>query len=109
MPRTVTTTFKTASQFSRLICESLTLLCQGEIHRVVVLIPRTLSQVIELPIKHPELFESLGVAQPKVFHTYLLAHLRCSKPGFTTSCFAVKALIASCTHLDMDLDVSTAV
>ena len=23
-------------------------------------------QVIELPIKHPELFESLGVAQPKV-------------------------------------------
>jgi 26S proteasome regulatory subunit T6 len=22
-------------------------------------------QVIELPIKHPELFESLGVAQPK--------------------------------------------
>lgn len=25
-------------------------------------------QVIELPIKHPELFESLGVAQPKVSH-----------------------------------------
>ena len=25
-----------------------------------------LSQVIELPIKHPELFEALGVAQPKV-------------------------------------------
>jgi hypothetical protein len=24
------------------------------------------SQVIELPIKHPELFESLGIAQPKV-------------------------------------------
>ena len=24
------------------------------------------TQVIELPIKHPELFESLGVAQPKV-------------------------------------------
>ena len=23
------------------------------------------AQVIELPIKHPELFESLGVAQPK--------------------------------------------
>lgn len=23
-------------------------------------------QVIELPIKHPELFESLGIAQPKV-------------------------------------------
>ena len=25
-----------------------------------------LLQVIELPIKHPELFEALGVAQPKV-------------------------------------------
>ena len=23
-------------------------------------------QVIELPVKHPELFESLGIAQPKV-------------------------------------------
>ena len=29
-------------------------------HRTIVL------QVIELPIKHPELFESLGIAQPKV-------------------------------------------
>ena len=36
------------------------------------LIPRSFTpwslvffQVIELPIKHPELFESLGVAQPK--------------------------------------------
>lgn len=28
-----------------------------------------LLQVIELPIKHPELFESLGVAQPKVSGT----------------------------------------
>lgn len=25
-----------------------------------------LVQVIELPLKHPELFESLGIAQPKV-------------------------------------------
>ena len=25
-----------------------------------------MKEVIELPIKHPELFESLGVAQPKV-------------------------------------------
>ena len=24
-------------------------------------------QVIELPVKHPELFEALGIAQPKVF------------------------------------------
>ena len=29
-------------------------------------------QVIELPIKHPELFEALGVAQPKVSHSWLL-------------------------------------
>ena len=26
----------------------------------------SVAQVIELPIKHPELFESLGIAQPKV-------------------------------------------
>lgn len=25
-------------------------------------------QVIELPLKHPELFEALGIAQPKVSH-----------------------------------------
>ena len=25
-----------------------------------------IKEVIELPIKHPELFEALGVAQPKV-------------------------------------------
>ena len=24
-------------------------------------------QVIELPVKHPELFEALGIAQPKVY------------------------------------------
>lgn len=27
-------------------------------------------QVIELPLKHPELFESLGIAQPKVRKLY---------------------------------------
>lgn len=27
---------------------------------------RHLMQVIELPLKHPELFESLGISQPKV-------------------------------------------
>lgn len=26
-----------------------------------------MKEVIELPIKHPELFESLGISQPKVF------------------------------------------
>jgi hypothetical protein len=28
--------------------------------------PAVCVQVIELPLKHPELFESLGIAQPKV-------------------------------------------
>ena len=27
--------------------------------------PAWLSQVIELPLKHPELFDALGIAQPK--------------------------------------------
>ena len=38
-------------------------------------------QVIELPIKHPELFEAHGVAQPKVSHSWLLhmlAELACA-------------------------------
>lgn len=35
-------------------------------HLCVIRILKYVSQVIELPIKHPELFESLGIAQPKV-------------------------------------------
>jgi 26S proteasome regulatory subunit T6 len=31
-----------------------------------------IKEVIELPIKHPELFEALGVAQPKVCHYLFL-------------------------------------
>lgn len=31
-----------------------------------------IKEVIELPIKHPELFESLGVAQPKVWETIIV-------------------------------------
>lgn len=30
--------------------------------------------MIELPIKHPELFESLGIAQPKVIIIFLTVH-----------------------------------
>lgn len=30
---------------------------------------KEIKEVIELPIKHPELFEALGVAQPKVQST----------------------------------------
>jgi SpoVK/Ycf46/Vps4 family AAA+-type ATPase len=35
-------------------------------------------QVIELPLKHPELFESLGIAQPKVRRTTARAAQLCS-------------------------------
>ena len=28
---------------------------------------KEIKEVIELPVKHPELFEALGIAQPKVF------------------------------------------
>lgn len=38
---------------------------------------KEIKEVIELPVKHPELFEALGIAQPKVsvfvFSFYLLS------------------------------------
>jgi len=43
-------------------------------------------QVIELPIKHPELFESLGIAQPKVhFLKTMLADLNFTWKGRETN------------------------
>lgn len=30
---------------------------------------KEIKEVIELPVKHPELFEALGIAQPKVGHS----------------------------------------
>ena len=30
---------------------------------------KEIKEVIELPVKHPELFEALGIAQPKVLTT----------------------------------------
>ena len=36
---------------------------------------KEIKEVIELPIKHPELFEALGVAQPKARHTPCLLAL----------------------------------
>jgi hypothetical protein len=36
---------------------------------------QTKQQVIELPIKHPELFEALGVAQPKGMYTKYTSYL----------------------------------
>lgn len=33
---------------------------------------KEIKEVIELPVKHPELFEALGIAQPKVITKYLI-------------------------------------
>lgn len=41
-------------------------------------------QVIELPIKHPELFESLGIAQPKVFEIVIV--VVCVEVAFPLEC-----------------------
>jgi len=43
---------------------------------------KEIKEVIELPVKHPELFEALGIAQPKVRDIYvfwLLSQLLLSK------------------------------
>jgi SpoVK/Ycf46/Vps4 family AAA+-type ATPase len=40
-----------------------------------------LAQVIELPLKHPELFESLGIAQPKVNNAGSAPVASCSPAG----------------------------
>lgn len=39
---------------------------------------KEIKEVIELPVKHPELFEALGIAQPKVGHLqeYVGAHFQ---------------------------------
>jgi 26S proteasome regulatory subunit T6 len=48
---------------------------------------KEIKEVIELPIKHPELFEALGVAQPKARHpqrhcaVHLMLSSRCMLPG----------------------------
>ena len=34
---------------------------------------KEIKEVIELPVKHPELFDSLGIAQPKGMYSYLLS------------------------------------
>jgi len=31
---------------------------------------KEIKEVIELPVKHPELFDALGIAQPKVRHCF---------------------------------------
>lgn len=41
---------------------------------------KEIKEVIELPIKHPELFEALGVAQPKV-HCQLCTELKVLPAG----------------------------
>lgn len=40
---------------------------------------KEIKEVIELPVKHPELFEALGIAQPKasdsITHSYQVKHV----------------------------------
>jgi ATP-dependent 26S proteasome regulatory subunit len=33
---------------------------------------KEIKEVIELPVKHPELFDALGISQPKVCYSFLL-------------------------------------
>ena len=33
---------------------------------------KEIKEVIELPVKHPELFDALGISQPKVCYLFLL-------------------------------------
>lgn len=35
---------------------------------------KEIKEVIELPVKHPELFEALGIAQPKVSYVHHVTH-----------------------------------
>ncbi|KAH9391217.1 26S protease regulatory subunit 8 [Tyrophagus putrescentiae] len=42
---------------------------------------KEIKEVIELPVKHPELFEALGIAQPKVEQFWFLSVLLYGPPG----------------------------
>lgn len=45
---------------------------------------KEIKEVIELPVKHPELFEALGIAQPKV--GFLVTHMELIKPHIPFIC-----------------------
>lgn len=51
---------------------------------------KEIKEVIELPVKHPELFEALGIAQPKVRYLKVMSMI-CSqcipKYIYRVSCF----------------------
>ena len=44
---------------------------------------KEIKEVIELPVKHPELFEALGIAQPKASISSI--HTLCITCGYCTS------------------------
>lgn len=46
---------------------------------------KEIKEVIELPVKHPELFEALGIAQPKVSSVCILPR-ECVFPGRAAVC-----------------------
>jgi len=71
---------------------------------------KEIKEVIELPIKHPELFEALGVAQPKVrmrwnrsWHTILE-----SQPGYHLSACGTEAAASLCITQGPSLKMCTA-
>jgi SpoVK/Ycf46/Vps4 family AAA+-type ATPase len=59
---------------------------------------KEIKEVIELPVKHPELFEALGIAQPKVGYTWITLLCTC----YFSGCLALrtpgdgKNIISSC-------------
>ena len=57
---------------------------------------KEIKEVIELPVKHPELFEALGIAQPKVRR--FTAHL--IHPTRNTGVMPIVALL--CRHNSYD-------
>ena len=45
---------------------------------------KEIKEVIELPVKHPELFEALGIAQPKVNSSNKPVHMKRDLPSLGT-------------------------
>jgi hypothetical protein len=64
-----------------------------------------IKEVIELPIKHPELFESLGVAQPKgvLLCTFFRVTQRPPRACRCSSCFLT--LVQSCAQTALPVQV----
>jgi len=72
---------------------------------------KEMKEVIELPIKHPELFESLGIAQPKGVIMYgppVRSHTNAHRAHALADAWREQAR-GGCTHLDSTLVASLVV